>query len=84
MIRRCGFVALAVCVLTSLAQAQKPASFLDAESAGPDFKVQGEYEGTIGQKTKVGAQVGFFDPLRGDHQPVGDQARQESALDEGS
>ena len=57
MIGRCDFVALTVCVLTSLALAQKPPSFLDAESAGPDFKVQGEYEGTIGVKTKLGAQV---------------------------
>lgn len=32
-------------------------AFIDPEQAGPDFKVQGEYEGTIGNKTKFGAQV---------------------------
>lgn len=32
-------------------------AFTDPAQAGPDFKVQGEYEGTIGAKTKFGAQV---------------------------
>ncbi|RLT05928.1 MAG: DUF1080 domain-containing protein [Planctomycetota bacterium] len=32
-------------------------AFIDPEQAGPDFKIQGEYEGTIGQKTKFGAHV---------------------------
>ena len=32
-------------------------AFTDPALAGPDFKVQGEYEGTIGTKTKFGAQV---------------------------
>ncbi len=39
------------------AQAEKGEAFLDAKSAGPDFAVQGEYEGTIGQDTKIGAHV---------------------------
>lgn len=32
-------------------------AFLDAETAGPDFEIQGEYEGVIGRKTRVGGQV---------------------------
>ncbi|OAI53004.1 hypothetical protein AYO44_16390 [Planctomycetaceae bacterium SCGC AG-212-F19] len=34
-----------------------PNGFLDTADAGPDFLVQGEYEGTIAGKGKLGAQV---------------------------
>jgi len=43
--------------LSALAFAAPGEAFIDAEQAGPDFKVQGEYEGTIGEKLKFGAQV---------------------------
>jgi hypothetical protein len=36
---------------------ERHVAFLDPEKAGPDFKVQGEYVGTIGEKAKVAAQV---------------------------
>src|SRR4051794_5612937 len=37
--------------------ADKFPTFIDPAAAGPDFVVQGEYEGTIGEKEKLGAQV---------------------------
>ncbi len=43
--------------VSTLAFAAGGEAFIDPEQAGPDFKVQGEYEGTIGEKTKFGAQV---------------------------
>lgn len=59
MRRLAAFVASAVMTLglTTFAFAAGGEAFLDPEKAGPDFKVQGEYEGTIGEKTKFGAQV---------------------------
>jgi len=52
---------LILATLTSLARAadDKPERvvFLNAEEAGPDFAVQGEYVGTIGGTSRVGAQV---------------------------
>jgi len=35
----------------------KSQTFTDPAQAGPDFRIQGEYEGTIGDNTKVGAHV---------------------------
>jgi hypothetical protein len=36
---------------------KKPGTFTSATEAGPDFQVQGEYQGTAGGKDKLGAQV---------------------------
>ena len=41
----------------SVFAADKAPSFTDAATAGADFLVQGEYEGTIGTKQKIGVQV---------------------------
>ena len=50
--------AVIMATVTLSAQAQNAkTSFLDAKSAGPDFKVQGEYVGTIGKERKLGIQV---------------------------
>src|SRR5437016_3016310 len=66
------FLTLALLALSPALQAQdKKNAFLDPEKAGPDFLVQGEYEGQIAGKDKLGAQVvakgngkfsGFFFP----------------------
>ena len=42
---------------TALAAAPGKKAFTDAKEAGPDFQIQGEYEGTIGRETKLGVQV---------------------------
>ena len=49
-------ILLLACVSTANAQKNKQV-FLDAKKAGPDFAVQGEYVGVIGNKTKLGVQV---------------------------
>jgi len=59
-------VALSLVVVNLSAQERKT-SFLDSKSAGPDFALQGEYVGTVGDQ-KYGAQViakgdGKFDAL---------------------
>jgi hypothetical protein len=52
--------ALGLLALTAAAPAQKPSAkeaITDPAKAGPDFKLQGEYEGEVQGKGKVGAQV---------------------------
>jgi hypothetical protein len=51
-----GFLLLALLSVAPAQAAHGPA-FLHPKDAGPDFLVQGEYEGTIGKGAKVGAQV---------------------------
>jgi hypothetical protein len=49
--------ALAAAVLIALGADDKNPAFTDAEKAGPDFAVQGEYTGETGKKDKIGVQV---------------------------
>ncbi len=60
MSRRAVLSALAACLVLSLAASadeSKERTFTDAAKAGPDFLVQGEYEGKIGENTIAGLQV---------------------------
>ncbi len=51
-------VALVALLLVPVAaSAQHKRAILDPKEAGPDFAVQGEYVGVIGDKAKIGAQV---------------------------
>ncbi len=52
-----GMTALWTLTTSAFALAAGGEAFTDPALAGPDFKVQGEYEGMIGAKLKLGAQV---------------------------
>lgn len=63
-----GMVALFGSVVTRAMADEPPAAFLTPETAGPDFAIQGEYLGKIGDKIPLGAHVialgaGQFDVL---------------------
>lgn len=60
MLRRSVLPVLAGCLLLSLAvlaDEPKERTFTDPAKAGPDFLIQGEYEGKIGADTVAGLQV---------------------------
>jgi hypothetical protein len=60
MLRRSALAILAGCLILSVAaRADEPKerTFVDPAKAGPDFLIQGEYEGKIGADTVAGLQV---------------------------
>jgi hypothetical protein len=57
-LRLCGATFVAGCLAVVCQAADKnAATFLDGAAAGPDFAVQGEYEGRSGKDSWLGAQV---------------------------
>lgn len=65
----CGLLVLVVSLAPAFDEPKKgPSTFIDPAQAGPDFVVQGEYEGKIGDGSLLGAQVvalgdGKFDAI---------------------
>jgi hypothetical protein len=60
MLRHAVMSALTACLILSIAafaDEPKERTFTDVAKAGPDFLVQGEYEGKIGENTLAGLQV---------------------------
>ncbi len=56
---RCGLSGVVIVLSVSIGLAGEPKRpiYTDPEAAGADFQIQGEYEGTIGNQTKLGIQV---------------------------
>ncbi len=57
---RCHFCVILVFGLAAalaLGQSKAPDVFVDPEKAGPEFAIQGDYEGKLANKGKLGAQV---------------------------
>ena len=50
-------IALLLGLTSSVFSAPKYPTFTDAKRAGPDYQVQGEYVGKVGNKIKIGVQV---------------------------
>src|SRR5262245_18351967 len=59
MLRRAHALLLSLLLLLTIAAADEPKerALTDGSKAGPDFLIQGEYEGKIGENTVAGLQV---------------------------